>query len=650
MKKIYFTAFNASPLAISLPIFWAGMKRYYELNGQHADQWEWIPPIIDYNEWTVDQICQEAIEHRADVYAFSSYLWNWNLIKEVTKQIRKALPNTLIVLGGPHQGTTYTDPIFWFKKNPQFDATCRPTEYGELFITDMLDTVATGSLNWASVTSSYHRKGQGPAADKKAFIFPRDVFSSNLDVLLEFSQYAQKHGRQLNLWYETTRGCPYGCTYCEWGGGTNSKVVAKPIEVIQDDLIYLPMLKVNSFYLCDANFGILPRDPKLAKLFASFKGIGIDHLHIMGLAKTSTSKRRAVLEPLFKSQVLKHYFMSVQSTNPQVLEIIDRKDISVDDNIKLGRYFIDKYNANVNVELILGMPGSTLEDYYRDITYFYTDFSVVKYFITVLPDSPYADPKYIEQWKIKLVPVGLETEAVDNTYYAAYDKKLALEPFTFLSVATHSFDEEDWKEISFMSDMELLLINRHLLKPFTDYMIKNKGFEAGYVLKKVFVALSKVDKFYQPIYRYLTDVVKGKYSNDDFKQLNGEHVINAYYRLWVENYKAIFASLEELFIDDLDLQALDCLIYTANSTLRTDKDIEWISHWNWPAWEEGEQRGLEPVKEIICLKTFAKKFTPSLEIDRADNTVIVTGNKFVPVKLPKFSLYVTNSTINRAFS
>jgi hypothetical protein len=413
--------------------------------------------------------------------------------------------------------------------------------------------------------------------------------------------------------------------------------------------MYLPMLKINSFYLCDANFGILSRDAELAKLFGSFKGIGIEHFHIMGLAKTSTNKRRAVLEPLFKSQILKHYSMSVQSTNPVVLEIIDRKDISIDENIKLGKYFIDNYNANVNVELILGMPGSTLEDYYKDITYFYTDFSVVKYFITVLPDSPYADPEYINKWKIKLTPVGLETEVIDDTYYAAYDKALVTEPFTFLSVATHSFNEEDWKEIAFMSDMELLLINRHLLKPFTDYLIKNKGLDAGHVLKKVFMAISKVNKFYQPIDQYLTAVVNGKYANDDFKQLNNEHAISAYYRLWVENQESIFVSLKNTFRDQLDEQGIDCLTYTANSTLRTDTDIAWTSYWNWVDWEEHERRGSEPANTLIHLKTTAKPFIPSLEIDRADSTVVVTDNTSVSIKLPKFSLYVTNSTINRKF-
>jgi hypothetical protein len=60
--------------------------------------------------------------------------------------------------------------------------------------------------------------------------------------------------------YETTRGCPYKCTYCDWGGGTFTKVVKKPLETIFAEIEFLCANKIEYFFVADANFGIYKED------------------------------------------------------------------------------------------------------------------------------------------------------------------------------------------------------------------------------------------------------------------------------------------------------------------------------------------------------------------------------------------------------
>ena len=637
MKKVYLFTFDAGRSDIYLPMFWASMKRYYEINGEHSNIWEWIPPVIDYDNQTLDDICQEAISHNADVYAFSSYVWNWNLIVAVTQRIKQVLPKSVIVLGGPHQGTTYTDPIFWFKNNPQFDATCRPTEYGEFFMSDLLDSMANDNLDWNNVRNSYHRGGYGPLADKKSFVFPTDTVSSHLDIFFEYTAYAKAVNKNSMALYETTRGCPYGCTYCEWGGGINSKVIAKPMEVIKDELNCLSVLNISSIFLCDANFGILPRDKEVAELFVDFKPFGLKHIYISGLAKTSSKKRKAVLDPLFEANMLSFYAMSIQTTNPQALLAIDRVDVSVQENLELGAYFMKKYKADVRAELILGLPGTTLDDYYKELDYFYTDHSAAKFFLTVLPDSPYADPAYIKKWQIRLAPVGVESENTDSSYRAIYDESLIKYPFTFLSVSSTSFTVEDWKELSFMADMEVIFSNRHMLKPFTDFMIKNKKVSAGYLLKKIFTAISLVDDFYKPIDQYLTDVSDGKYALKDYKKIGNQHVFRFYQELWISNRKELFKSIRNILANDLDDISLDCLNYTEHTTFRNSDTISWTANWDWKTWEETESRGIDPVPAKILITTEAKEIQWTTSLDRTAHSA--------GFNLPKYDDQVINKKL-----
>lgn len=81
-KKIWFFKYDTwQQHYVYLPHSWYEFKRYYELNGKFADEWEWIPPVTDYNDWSVDDIVNDAVAHNADVYMFSSYMWSWKLLK-----------------------------------------------------------------------------------------------------------------------------------------------------------------------------------------------------------------------------------------------------------------------------------------------------------------------------------------------------------------------------------------------------------------------------------------------------------------------------------------------------------------------------------------------------------------------------------------
>jgi hypothetical protein len=621
MKKICFLHFDATRHDLYLPTMWFSFKRYYEINSKYSDQWEWVPPKIDLKEITVDEIAEELISHNADVYAFSSYMWSWNVIRIVAYKIKKSLPNAILILGGPHQGTTYTSPIIWFKKYDYFDATCLPTEYGEFFILDTLDLIVEDKLDWNNVRNSYHRKGRGPLGDKRSFVFPKGLLSKNLEIGLEYSQVGLKSGRTIKIPYETTRGCPYGCVYCEWGGGTNSKVVAKPIEDIEEDLYYFQILNIESVWLSDANFGLLPRDELVAELFAD---LSLKNMYIGGLAKTTVEKRKKVLEPLFRSKVINGYTLAIQTINPNIGKIIDRTDISIEENLKLAEYLANKYeNCENQIELINGLPGYTLEDFYEECSMFYGKYAKSVSPWLILPDSPGANPEYLKKWNVKLVPYGFESESEDNGYSSIYDESLVQEPTTYIPVSTFSYSTDDWKEITFYQDMEIIFYNMHVMKPFIDFMLEYRNQPAGVTLKKIFDVISKVPNFYDPIDNYLQLIIEGKLANSDWKTIPNLNmqVIQGYYWLWINNLDEIFQSLLSTF--SVDEQIIDCLNYIKHTTIRENYSTSWTAKWDWKTWEEGG----ELKEQFINITTIAGpiKWTPA--IHRVEHST-VDGRKF----------------------
>ena len=87
--------------------------------------------------------------------------------------------------------------------------------------------------------------------------------SGSFDRLIE----AYPENEWLILW-ETNRGCPFKCTFCDWGSATASKVNKFDLERLKLEIDWFSKNKIEFIFCCDANFGILKRDIEIAEYVA----------------------------------------------------------------------------------------------------------------------------------------------------------------------------------------------------------------------------------------------------------------------------------------------------------------------------------------------------------------------------------------------
>ena len=573
-----------------LPINWLNFKNYYTKHGKYSNRVIWEKPILNLEGWTFEQIVDYYDKQDSDIYAFSSYLWSHMAIMAVAEEIKKRNPNRIILLGGPHLNITHNN-LGWFIKNKFIDAICEPTSYGEWFITDILNQFAEGDINYKEVSFAIYKSGRGKSPNKIDFDFPGSLIAGNEDILFECKNIAMDRNVPLVLPIELTRGCPYECVFCEWGGGIGGKVIRKPLDMIKEDLDWIPQIGIEQIQILDANYGIYLEDEDVSKYIETIKGYsGLpNHVEIYGMTKSKQERRWATIEPLARAKVVERYKLSLQTLNNEVLKNIKRTDIPREKDFEFAQYLFDTYGIRSDFEFMMGLPGYTRDDFYDevDIQYEY-GYNLERYLWLFLPDSPAYSPDYIKEHNIKTEKICIGKSRMNSysfddvnlfgDYHISADPKFTSD--VEFVVEANGFTRKDFTEFFFMN---YWIVDNVTEITFTDKIIKH-NIDAG--------KLEKPSLIFRKIYEKIVSPTTNKYV-EAMKNLNDQM-----YDLMAGNRKEI-VDYREFNLPYTDVSVDFKYIYKSCIYVFEKEYIEFLC-------SVGEELGLEIPDDII------NQFTESL--------------------------------------
>lgn len=480
--KISFLNIDLRVPYIRIPIHWLNFKNYYTKNGKYPSNVEWMPIILNLEGWHFNDIVDYYDKQNSDVYAFSCYLWSHEACTAIAKELKKRNSKRIVILGGPHLDITH-NRIDWFIKNSFVDAICEPTSYGEWFINGLLDQLVEDKLNWRDVPFAIFKTGRGPSPNKIDFEFPGPMLPGNEDILFQCKDIALERNIDLILPIELTRGCPYECVFCEWGGGIGGKVVRKSLEDIKTDLDYIPQFGIQEVQILDANYGIFKEDVQVSEHIEQIKNAFNlpRYVEIYGMTKSKPESRWATIEPLARAGAVDRYKLSLQTLNPEVLENIKRTDIPRDKDFEFAKYLYDTYGVRADLEFIIGLPGYTRDDFYKEIDVHYEyGYTLERYSWLLLPDSPAYDPEYRKKFDIESITVCLEHMGLHNTYfedvgmyedyYISSDRKFVSD--VQMVVKAKGYTREDYLEFFFHNFWLVNNVKFGLVQEITEYNIQ----------------------------------------------------------------------------------------------------------------------------------------------------------------------------------
>jgi putative methyltransferase len=342
--------FNAYYLPYS-----AGVILSYALASEKVNiAWE-----VDHLVWRRAPIEELAVKlSTSDVVAFSTYVWNHRYNYKLARLVKTLNPNCLIVFGGPEPAIE--DPEL-FEKEPFMDLVIKME--GEMTFRNILEDHGSDYTHIPGLLIN-SPTGLINTGDPKRINDLDEVPSPYLTGIFD-RVMAENPEVIWNATLETNRGCPYQCTFCDWGSLTYNKVKKFELQRVYDELDWIGK-HCGFVTITDANFGMfVERDNMIVdKLIDVQKRWGKLESFSMTWAKNQKNEVVDIVKKLIDESPNfgQGLTVSVQSMDNDVLENIKRRNL---DQHKIDEIFAlcDKNNIPVYTELILGLPGETVESW-----------------------------------------------------------------------------------------------------------------------------------------------------------------------------------------------------------------------------------------------------------------------------------------------
>lgn len=303
-----------------------------------------------------DDIFRAVYQKKPDLLFLSCYIWNRNEITTLAENIHKVLPETVIWAGGPEVSYD-AEEFLW--EHPQFSGVMLGEGERTFFL--LLQHYVDGGSALKDIPGiAYRERGK----EDRIISTGMAELMPTLDELPFVYQVPEEFEHRI-IYYESSRGCPYSCSYCL--SSIDKRVRFRSLELVKRELRFLLEHRVPQVKFVDRTFNCNHGHALEIWRFIQEHDNGITNFHFEIAADILTEEELEVLSGMRPGLV--QLEIGVQTVNERALEAIHRtaKFERIADRVQSvarGR------NIHQHLDLIAGLP-------YEDFESFQTSFDMV---------------------------------------------------------------------------------------------------------------------------------------------------------------------------------------------------------------------------------------------------------------------------------
>lgn len=417
-------------------------------------------PSILFLRKRIDEMLEDIKEPA--VAAFSTYFWNCNYNMALAEKLKERFPSCVVVFGGRQ----ITPNGKMLEEHAFIDYLLHGE--GEISFPELLKAI-DAKKGFETIDGLSFRTTDGTAtnpaaAPKDLSIFPSPYTMGFFDRMIE-----ENPGTEFHATIETNRGCPYGCSYCEWSSERNIREM--PFERIEAEIEWVSRHHIPYCYCADGNFGILKRDVRIAETVIKYRStFGYPKIFKPCYAKGGDDTVFEAGKILNNAGADKGITIAYQSLNPKSLESVRRHNISIESFRSLAERF-NKAGVPTYSELIVGLPGETTESFMRglcELPEMGQHNSVTYHHCQVYPNTEMYSEEYRKKYGIVATKVPIDTIHFTANYNG-------IEEYFYIITATSSMNFEDWQKANVFAVMTECFHYLGLLKCFAIFLRYEKN-------------------------------------------------------------------------------------------------------------------------------------------------------------------------------
>lgn len=301
-------------------------------------------------EYTINmpswEIVKGIYEEKPDFIGISVYLWNVNIVMQILDDIKALMPSVKIFLGGPEVSF---EPEKLLKEKFMIDGIMLGE--GEETFRELIEHYEKGQLDLCDIKGLCIRVDDGnvirtnirDAIDLSSVPFPYDNLS-------EFENRI--------IYYETSRGCPFGCAYCL--SSIDKSVRFRNLELVFKEFRFFLDAKVPQVKLVDRTFNIDHKRSLKMLEFLKENDNGITNFHFEIAGDILTDEEIDMINSLRPGLV--QLEIGVQTTNECTLDAINRRTNLEKLRCNVGK-LLEGGKVHLHLDLIAGLPYEDLDSF-----------------------------------------------------------------------------------------------------------------------------------------------------------------------------------------------------------------------------------------------------------------------------------------------